>query len=102
MEEILNPTQNVESYCQAEEVSEVASFSGKITSLVDKAAHARVQESDIPSMQQKEEDRRSNTIAFTIFTSNIDNTSSHLIHPLGFKFILHDKFLSFDKYLLEI
>ena len=79
-EEIPNPTQNVESYCQAEEVSEVGSFSGRITSLVE-AAHATIQNPDISNMQQKEEERKPDSVAITGSDSNLEEDFYHIENP---------------------
>ena len=64
-------------------MSEVGNISGKSTFLVDKATHARIQKSDIPSMQQREEDRKPNTITMTVLTSKDDDTSSNLSRKIS-------------------
>ena len=51
-EEIPKPTQNIRSYYQAEEVSEIGRCSDRITSLVGEAAHATVQNPNISCMQR--------------------------------------------------
>ena len=79
-EKVLTSKRDVGSYYQAREVNEGGRISGRSPTLVEESHQVKMQTSDdsnIPSMQQKEEDGKPNTNATTDLTSEENGVSSH-------------------------